>query len=118
MLTEPGDGVIVNPPVLPAVLPRVPPRRPLVEVPLLRRTARSTSTGIDAAFAAGARAMVLCNPHNPTGRVAPRSELEALAAVADAHGACVIADEIHGPLTLRRRDVRAVADGRRRAAWR
>ena len=56
--------------------------------------------GIDAAFAAGARALVLCNPHNPTGRVAPREELEALAAVADAHRAWVIADEIHAPLTF------------------
>jgi cystathionine beta-lyase len=68
-------------------------------VPLLAGGAHDVA-GIDAAFAAGARALVLCNPHNPTGRVAPRAELEALAAVADDHGAWVIADEIHSPLTF------------------
>ena len=97
VLTEPGDGVILNTPAYPPYFREL--GRPLVEVPLLEGGALDIE-GIDAAFAAGARAMVLCNPHNPTGRVAPRAELEALAAVADAHGAWVIADEIHAPLTF------------------
>jgi cysteine-S-conjugate beta-lyase len=96
-LTEPGDAVILNTPAYPPYFREL--RRPLVEVPLLDDGALDIE-GIDAAFAAGARAMVLCNPHNPTGRVAPRSELEALAGVADAHRAWVIADEIHAPLTF------------------
>ena len=96
-LTEPGDGVILSTPAYPPYFREL--GRPLVEVPLLDGGALDID-GIDAAFAAGARAMVLCNPHNPTGRVAPREELEALAAVADAHGAWVIADEIHAPLTF------------------
>ena len=53
---------------------------------------------IDAALAAGARAVLLCNPHNPTGRVFTRDELEALAAIVDRHGARVVADEVHAPL--------------------
>ena len=97
VLTEPGDGVIVSTPAYPPYFREL--RRPLVEVPLLDGGSLDLD-GIDAAFAAGARAMVLCNPHNPTGRVAPREELEALAAVADAHRAWVIADEIHAPLTF------------------
>ena len=97
VLTEPGDGVILSTPAYPPYFREL--RRPLVEVPLLDGGALDID-GIDAAFAAGARAMVLCNPHNPTGRVAPREELEALAAVADAHRAWVIADEIHAPLTF------------------
>jgi cystathionine beta-lyase len=52
------------------------------------------------AFRAGARTLLLCSPHNPLGRVASRAELEALAALAAEHGARVVADEIHGPLTL------------------
>ena len=43
--------------------------------------------GIEAAFASGARAMVLCNPHNPLGYVPPAAELAALADLAEAHGA-------------------------------
>ena len=97
LLTEPGEGVILSTPCYPPYFREIP--RPLVEVPLLAGGALDVE-GIDAAFAAGARALLLCNPHNPTGRVAPRAELEAVAAVADDHGAWVIADEIHGPLTL------------------
>lgn len=54
--------------------------------------------GIDDAFAAGARTLVLCNPHNPTGTVADRAELEAIAEIVERHGGRVFADEIHAPL--------------------
>lgn len=53
---------------------------------------------VDRALAAGARGVLLCNPHNPTGRHLDRDELEALAEVVDRHGARVIADELHAPL--------------------
>ncbi len=55
---------------------------------------------VEDAFRAGARTLLLCNPHNPLGRVAARAELEALAALAREYDARVVADEIHGPLTL------------------
>ena len=55
---------------------------------------------IEAAFAAGARTFLLCNPHNPLGRVWARPELEALAALARRYGVRVVSDEIHGPLVL------------------
>ena len=76
VLTEPGDGVIINPPVYPPYF--VDSRTPGGASSRCRcsKMARSTSTGIDAAFAAGARALLLCNPHNPTGRVATRPELD------------------------------------------
>lgn len=72
-----------------------------VEVPLLvgadgRRTL--DLEGIDAALTAGARAVLLCNPQNPTGTVFGREELVALAGIVDRHGARVIADELHAPL--------------------
>jgi cystathionine beta-lyase len=44
------------------------------------------------------RLIVLVNPHNPTGRVWTRSELEALAALATDHDIPVLADEIHADL--------------------
>lgn len=53
---------------------------------------------IDEAFAAGARTLVLCNPHNPTGTIADRKELEAIAEIVEKHGGRVFADEIHAPL--------------------
>ena len=53
---------------------------------------------IERAFADGVRVMLLGNPQNPIGRTWRRSELEQLAALADHHGAVVVADEIHAPL--------------------
>jgi cystathionine beta-lyase len=98
--TQPGDGVIVNPPCYPPYFFEIPHAgRRLVEVPLLDDAGLDLEA-IDGAFAAGARVLLLCTPHNPTGRVYTRSELVALAEVADRHGALVIADEIHAPLSF------------------
>lgn len=55
---------------------------------------------VEEAFRGGARTLLLCNPHNPLGRVASRDELAALAALAEAYDARVVSDEIHGPLVL------------------
>ena len=55
--------------------------------------------GIDAALVAGARTVLLCSPHNPTGRVFTVEELAALADVVERRGGRVIADEVHAPLT-------------------
>ena len=41
---------------------------------------------------------MLCNPHNPTGRVFTRAELERLAELAITHDLVVLSDEIHGEL--------------------
>src|SRR5438445_517727 len=51
------------------------------------------------AFADGARAVVLCNPHNPAGRVASREDLESVAALGERHEVQVLSDEVHAQLT-------------------
>jgi cysteine-S-conjugate beta-lyase len=98
VLTAAGDGVIVNPPVYPPYYADVAHAGRQVVRVALRPDGSLDLDGIDRAFAAGARALLLCNPHNPTGRVLPREELEGLRDVANAHDAWVISDEIHGPL--------------------
>lgn len=55
---------------------------------------------LNAAFAAGARALLLTQPHNPWGRVFTRAELEGVRDVVRRHDAFVVSDEIHAPLTL------------------
>jgi cystathionine beta-lyase len=55
---------------------------------------------IEQALAAGARTVLLANPHNPTGRSFTRAELEGLRDIVHQHGARVISDEIHAPLVL------------------
>ncbi|MFF5510702.1 MalY/PatB family protein [[Kitasatospora] papulosa] len=44
---------------------------------------------------ADAKVLVLCSPHNPTGRVWTEAELREMAELARRHGAAVISDEIH-----------------------
>jgi cystathionine beta-lyase len=44
--------------------------------------------------------LLLCNPQNPVGTVHTRAELTAIAASARKHGAIVVTDEIHAPLTF------------------
>ncbi len=51
-------------------------------------------------FDRGTRVFLLVNPHNPTGRVVPRAELEQLAELCAERDVWVIADEIHAPLVL------------------
>jgi cysteine-S-conjugate beta-lyase len=55
---------------------------------------------LEKAFAAGAKVYLLCNPHNPTGRVLEKAQLKEIAKLAKRYGVIVIADEIHAPLVL------------------
>jgi cystathionine beta-lyase len=103
VLTERGDGVVVNTPVYPpffSTIARV--GRRVVEAPLARGQGgfELDLDVVERALAAGASAWLLCNPHNPTGRVLGRGELEAAVELAARYGAVVVADEVHAPLTL------------------
>jgi cystathionine beta-lyase len=99
LATGPGDGVVINPPVYPPFYEHIAARgRTVVEVPLIR--GQLDFAGLEAAFAAGARAYLLCNPHNPTGRVFSADDLRLIAELAGRYRVTVIADEIHAPLAL------------------
>lgn len=56
--------------------------------------------GIEDQARAGARTLLLCQPHNPVGRCFTRAELGALRDVVEPLGVHVVSDEIHAPLTL------------------
>ena len=101
VFVEPGSGVVVPTPAYPPFFEVVElTGRPVVEAPMIREADRDALDldVIDAALAGGARALLLCSPHNPTGRVFTTEELVALAAIVDRHGARVVADEVHAPL--------------------
>ncbi|WP_407358801.1 aminotransferase class I/II-fold pyridoxal phosphate-dependent enzyme [Microbacterium sp. LTA6] len=96
-----GSPVIVPTPAYMPFLSYLPAiGHPVIEVPGVEVDGRwqHDLQRIDEAFAAGARTLVLCNPHNPTGTVASRAELEAIAEIVEKHGGRVFADEIHAPL--------------------
>ncbi|PZQ89921.1 MAG: aspartate aminotransferase [Leifsonia xyli] len=100
-LAAPGDGVIITPPVYPPFFDLIPEAGArVVEVPLSDDGIRYALdlASIDRALAAGARGVLLCNPHNPLGLVHSRAELEELARIVERHGGFVVSDEIHAPL--------------------
>lgn len=103
LATDPGDGVVINTPVYPPFFKHIGfARRQVVEVPLVRVDGRweLDFAGLEAAFAAGARCYLLCNPHNPTGRVFSAGDLGRIASLAEQYDVLVLADEIHASLTL------------------
>ena len=101
-VTKPGDRVVVTPPVYPPFYDCVPEAGAVIERVPLRDTGDRWEldlAGIEAALADGARAVLLCNPHNPTGTVHSRESLAELARIVAARDAVVVSDEIHAPLT-------------------
>ena len=100
--TREGDGVVVQTPIYPPFLGSVRTmKRRLVENPL-RLTESGYEVDLDGLRAAdpGARMLMLCNPHNPSGRVLRRDELEGIAAIAEERDWIVVADEIHSDLVF------------------
>lgn len=99
--SEPGSAVIVpTPSYMPFLY--VPPTmgRQVIEVPMAVQGGRYVYdlAALEAAYDAGGHLLLLCDPHNPTGRVHERHELEEVAAVVSWRGGRVFADEIHAPL--------------------
>jgi aminotransferase len=98
MLTavDPGDRVIVFSPfyenyladsLLSGAIP--------VCVPLRAPDFSFDPVELEAAFAKGAKALILCNPANPTGKVFSKPELELIARLAERYDAFVITDEVY-----------------------
>jgi len=103
-LTAPGDGLLVQTPVYPPIL-RAAGNHGLTrdEHALTRERGGRYRVDLDTfARAVGprTRAFLLCNPHNPVGRVFERAELEGMAAVCTRRDLWIVADEIHGELLL------------------
>lgn len=100
VIAAPGEAVAFATPAYPPFFSMLPEAGvTLIEIGLLADGSLELD-GLDAALAAGARALVLASPHNPTGRVLTRAELEAIAERCAAREAWVLADEIHAALTL------------------
>src|SRR5688572_10630980 len=92
-LVEPGDEVIVMTPAYDAYAPLIRRAGGVVrEVALTPPGWRVERAAIEAAVSARTRAIVLNNPHNPTGRLFDADELAVVADVVRAHELIVVAD--------------------------
>ena len=98
-----GEEVLTAVPVYPPFLsaPRL-SERLLATVPLAREGDSWTwdFDRLEAAISPRTRVFLLCNPHNPVGRVYSRNELTRLAEICDRHNLTICSDEIHCDLIL------------------
>jgi len=95
----PADGVLVQPPVYPPIYGAPAHNGSIHQEAPLRRLANGTYDidvdAFEAAITNRTRVFILCNPHNPVGRVYTRRELERLAEICLRHDVLICADEIH-----------------------
>ena len=94
----PGDGIVIQAPTYPP-LQRVPGNAGLdVQFPAVVRGTSRYEIDFDAferAITPKTKAFLLCNPHNPVGRVYTRPELSRFAEICLRRNLMIIADEIH-----------------------
>lgn len=101
--TAPGDRVVIDPPVYPPFAGTIERIGRVVEPVPLASDGMGWALdldGVERAYRAGAKAHLLCSPHNPTGIVHSRETLQALGELARAYDVWVLSDEVHAPLTL------------------
>jgi len=99
--TSPGDAVIITPPIYPPFIHLCEHLdRPIQAVEMASTLDGHVLhyeldfDGLEAA-AAQSKVFLFCNPHNPTGRVFTRSELERVAELCERHDLLLCSDEIH-----------------------
>jgi cystathionine beta-lyase len=100
---NPGDDVVTAIPVYPPFLSApLHFQRNVVTVPLEYRNGKweFDFEALEKAITPKTRLFMLCNPHNPVGRVFAREELVQLAAICEKHDLIVCADEIHCGMIL------------------
>ena len=102
--TRPGSALIIpTPAYMPFFTVTALRGREVIQVPMVTGADGRSEMDLDAigkALASGANGVILCNPHNPVGRVYSKTELLAFADVVAAHDGRVFSDEIHAPITF------------------
>jgi len=102
-LTEPGDSIIIQTPVYPPFHQIIQSnQRQIVENPLLleEETYRTNFSLLEQQMQT-AQMMILCSPHNPSGKVFPKEELQRIVALAKQHDVYLVSDEIHADLVYK-----------------
>lgn len=100
-MTQPGQGVIVQPPVYAPFFSAVTTHgRPLLENPLRLTHGRYEMDfeQLEQCAQQGAKLLLLCSPHNPVGRVWQPGELDTVLDIARRYQLAVLSDEIHADL--------------------
>jgi cystathionine beta-lyase len=102
LFTNPGDRVLLNSPIYHNFYTWIiETHLAKVDVPFAETDSGwiLDMASIENEYRSGIKVHMLCNPHNPLGRVYSREELLQLALLAEKYGVIIISDEIHAPIT-------------------
>jgi cystathionine beta-lyase len=108
VITKPGDKIMINSPVYPNFWTwSRETHLEYIDVPLTLSDHEVNGSpwhldwdGIEKVYKSGLKVHLICNPHNPLGRVYTKEELERLVKLAHENNVIIISDEIHSPLTF------------------
>lgn len=104
-LTEPGDGVIIQQPVYHPFQNCVASNDRVVRNNALLLEDGEYRMDFDGmeklAAEENTKLMILCNPHNPIGRVWSREEIERVCGICARHDVILVSDEIHADLMMK-----------------
>lgn len=104
LFTQEGDGIIIQPPVFMEFRDTIrKTKRKIIKNPLQLRDNHYEIDFDDLkekAQSAQAKILIICNPHNPVGRVWTPEELEEVVNICKANDLLLIADEIHKDIML------------------
>ncbi len=99
LMTDPGDGIVLLTPIYPPFLKALDgSARRLVDVALDPHDWALDPDRLTDAIDERTSAILICNPHNPTGRVLSDHERRAIAQVVVDHDLLLISDEVWGDL--------------------
>jgi cystathionine beta-lyase len=102
MLTEPGEGIIIQQPIYYPFMEKVLQNKRVILNNALKRDENNYYT-MDyedlAEKAKHSRLMIFCSPHNPSGRVWAEEELRRMGEICLENGVTIISDEVHCDLT-------------------
>ena len=96
--TRPGDRIVVQPPIYPPFMKMVKlAGRTVISNPLVMSDGkyRIDFDDLEKKFSDGAKFLMFCSPHNPTGRVWSTEELSKIAWLCEKYDITVFCDEIH-----------------------
>lgn len=100
---QPGDDVLVEVPVYGPFYSMIKKNGcNIIETPLKNENEYYTFDfeDLESKITEKTKMFMLCSPHNPSGRVWKREELEQLAAICEKHNLLVVSDEIHNDLII------------------
>jgi len=101
LMTEPGDGIVILPPVYHVFQNIITSgSREVINSPLAADGSLDAESLARVCAEARPKAILLSQPHNPTGRIFTAAELAAIADVAEEHDLIVMSDEVWADLAL------------------